>query len=134
MIISHYHLLEMLTQSTCLEVSRENGSDAQIIAKIEDHKGVHNLEEIIKASDAIMVARGDLGIECALEELPIIQRKAVGACLAEETSNNRHHMLESMIESPVPTRAEKMWPTQSMRVQTVLCSAEKPPRGNSTNV
>ena len=70
---------------------RENGSDAQIIAKIEDHKGVHNLEEIIKASDAIMVARGDLGIECALEELPIIQRKAVGACLAGgKTSNNRH--------------------------------------------
>ena len=86
---------------------RENGSDAQIIAKIEDHKGVHNLEEIIKASDAIMVARGDLGIECALEELPIIQRKAVGACLAGgKPVIIATHMLESMIESPVPTRAE----------------------------
>jgi pyruvate kinase len=86
---------------------RENGSDAQIIAKIEDQKGVRNIEEIIKASDAIMVARGDLGIECAFEDLPIIQRKAVGSCLA----NGRPiivatHMLESMIDSPVPTRAE----------------------------
>jgi len=86
---------------------RENGSDAQIIAKIEDQKGVRNIEEIIKAADAIMVARGDLGIECAFEDLPIIQRKAVGSCLA----NGRPiivatHMLESMIDSPVPTRAE----------------------------
>ncbi len=86
---------------------RENGSDAQIIAKIEDQKGVQNIEEIIKAADALMVARGDLGIECAFEDLPIIQRKAVGSCLA----NGRPiivatHMLESMIESPVPTRAE----------------------------
>ena len=86
---------------------RENGSDAQIIAKIEDQKGVRNIEEIIKAADALMVARGDLGIECAFEDLPIIQRKAVGSCLA----NGRPiivatHMLESMIESPVPTRAE----------------------------
>ncbi len=86
---------------------RENGSDAQIIAKIEDQKGVRNIEEIIKAADALMVARGDLGIECAFEDLPIIQRKAVGSCLA----NGRPiivatHMLESMIGSPVPTRAE----------------------------
>jgi pyruvate kinase len=86
---------------------RENGSDAQIIAKIEDQKGVRNIEEIIKAADAIMVARGDLGIECAFEDLPIIQKKAVGSCLA----NGRPiivatHMLESMIDSPVPTRAE----------------------------
>jgi len=86
---------------------RENGSDAQIIAKIEDQKGVRNIEEIIKAADAIMVARGDLGIECAFEDLPIIQKKAVGLCLA----NGRPiivatHMLESMIDSPVPTRAE----------------------------
>lgn len=86
---------------------RKNGSDAQIIAKIEDHKGVQNIEEIIKAADALMVARGDLGIECAFEDLPIIQRKAVGSCLA----NGRPvivatHMLESMIKSPVPTRAE----------------------------
>ena len=86
---------------------RDNGSDAQIIAKLEDQKGVINVEEIIQSSDALMVARGDLGIECAFEDLPIIQRKAVGACLAAgKPVIVATHMLESMIESPVPTRAE----------------------------
>ena len=85
---------------------RENGSDAQIIAKIEDQKGVQNIEEIIKASDALMVARGDLGIECAFEDLPIIKEKQ-GSCLAGgKPVIIATHMLESMIESPVPTRAE----------------------------
>ena len=54
---------------------KENGSDANIIAKIEDQQGVSNLGEIVSASDAIMIARGDLGIECAFEDLPIIQEK-----------------------------------------------------------
>lgn len=86
---------------------RDNGSDAQIIAKLEDQKGVINVEEIIQSSDALMIARGDLGIECAFEDLPIIQRKAVGACLAAgKPVIVATHMLESMIESPVPTRAE----------------------------
>jgi pyruvate kinase len=86
---------------------RDNGSDAQIIAKLEDQKGVSNIDEIISASDAIMVARGDLGIECAFEDLPIIQRKTVGACLANgKPVIVATHLLESMIESPVPTRAE----------------------------
>jgi pyruvate kinase len=86
---------------------RDNGSDAQIIAKLEDQKGVANIEEIIQAADALMVARGDLGIECAFEELPIIQRKAVGSSLsAGKPVIVATHMLESMIESPVPTRAE----------------------------
>lgn len=86
---------------------RDNGSDAHIIAKLEDQKGVSNIDEIITASDAIMVARGDLGIECAFEDLPIIQRKTVGACLANgKPVIVATHLLESMIESPVPTRAE----------------------------
>lgn len=86
---------------------RDNGSDAQIIAKLEDQKGVSNIDEIITASDAIMIARGDLGIECAYEDLPIIQRKTVGACLANgKPVIVATHLLESMIESPVPTRAE----------------------------
>ena len=86
---------------------RDNGSDAQIIAKLEDQKGVANIEEIIQSADALMVARGDLGIECPFEELPIIQRKAVGASLsAGKPVIVATHMLESMIDSPVPTRAE----------------------------
>jgi pyruvate kinase len=86
---------------------QDNNSDAQIIAKIEDQQGVSNLDEIINASDALMVARGDLGIECAFEELPIIQRRAVGACQSRgKPVIVATHLLESMIESPVPTRAE----------------------------
>ena len=86
---------------------RENGSSAQVIAKLEDQQGVSNIDEIISASDAIMIARGDLGIECAFEDLPIIQRKTVGACLANgKPVIIATHLLESMIESPVPTRAE----------------------------
>ena len=86
---------------------KENGSDANIIAKIEDQQGVSNLIEIVSASDAIMIARGDLGIECAFEDLPIIQRKTVGVCLANgKPVIIATHLLESMIDSPVPTRAE----------------------------
>jgi len=50
---------------------------AQIVAKIEDQSAVHAIDEIIKAADLVMVARGDLGIECPMEELPIIQRRIV---------------------------------------------------------
>ena len=86
---------------------RDNGSQAQIIAKLEDQKGVENISEIIQSADALMVARGDLGIECAFEDLPIIQRNAVGASLAAgKPVIVATHMLESMIDSPVPTRAE----------------------------
>ena len=86
---------------------KDNGSDAQIIAKLEDQKGVANIDEIIQSADALMVARGDLGIECPFEDLPIIQRKAVGSSLsAGKPVIVATHMLESMIDSPVPTRAE----------------------------
>ncbi len=84
-----------------------NDSDARIVAKIEDQSAVRNLDAIIAAADGLMVARGDLGIECPYEELPIIQRRAVGACLAQgKPVIVATHLLESMIDSPVPTRAE----------------------------
>jgi len=68
---------------------------------------VQNLDEIIREADAVMVARGDLGIECPYEELPIIQRKAVKTCLrVGRPVIVATHMLESMIENPSPTRAE----------------------------
>jgi pyruvate kinase len=84
-----------------------NGSKAKIIAKIEDQTAIANLDEIIKATDSLMVARGDLGIECPLEDLPVIQRRAVKACFNYgKPVIIATHTLESMITSPVPTRAE----------------------------
>ena len=78
-----------------------------IIAKIEDQQAVKNLNEIISVADGVMVARGDLGIECPYEELPIIQRKAVKTCLrVGRPVIVATHMLESMIMNPMPTRAE----------------------------
>jgi pyruvate kinase len=78
-----------------------------IIAKIEDQQAVKNLTEIIREADGIMVARGDLGIECPYEELPIIQRRTVKLCLRMgRPVIVATHMLESMIENPIPTRAE----------------------------
>jgi pyruvate kinase len=82
-------------------------SRVRIIAKIEDQSAIDNLQEIVSACDALMVARGDLGIECPFEELPVIQRRAVNACLASgKPVIIATHMLESMIGQPVPTRAE----------------------------
>jgi pyruvate kinase len=81
--------------------------DAKIIAKIEDQQAVTNLHDLIDAADGIMVARGDLGIECPYEELPIIQRRTVKACIRYgKPVIVATHMLESMIENPMPTRAE----------------------------
>lgn len=79
----------------------------RIVAKIEDQLAVKNLLEIITEADAVMVARGDLGIECPYEELPIIQRRIVKTCLRiGRPVIVATHMLESMIENPMPTRAE----------------------------
>jgi pyruvate kinase len=82
-------------------------SDAKIVAKIEDQQAVVNLFDLIDAADGVMVARGDLGIECPYEELPIIQRRTVKACIRYgKPVIVATHMLESMIENPMPTRAE----------------------------
>lgn len=88
-------------------VLTEHGSEAKTIAKIEDQHAVSVVDDIIDHADAVMVARGDLGIECPMEELPIIQRRIVKRCIqAGRQVIVATHMLESMIENPVPTRAE----------------------------
>jgi len=88
-------------------VLAEHGSEARTVAKIEDQHAVSVLDEIIDASDAVMVARGDLGVECPMEELPIIQRRIVKHCIKRgKQVIVATHMLESMIENPLPTRAE----------------------------
>ncbi len=84
-----------------------HNSKARVIAKIEDQSAVKLIAEIIKETDAVMIARGDLGIECPMEELPIIQRKILKIALKiGKQVIVATHMLESMIENPVPTRAE----------------------------
>lgn len=86
---------------------QEHGVEGKIIAKIEDQSAITNLDEIIRASDGLMVARGDLGIECPYEQLPIIQRRAVKSCIrGRKPVIIATHMLESMIDNPLPTRAE----------------------------
>lgn len=86
---------------------REHQSSARIVAKIEDQLAVKNINEIIRRTDLVMVARGDLGIECAMEDLPIIQRRIVKRCITYGIPVIvATHMLESMITNPVPTRAE----------------------------
>jgi pyruvate kinase len=83
------------------------GSRARIIAKIEDQSGLRNLETIVKAADAVMVARGDLGIEIDYHTLPLVQTRIVETCLTEgKPVIIATHLLESMIRAPMPTRAE----------------------------
>ncbi|MFT3867298.1 MAG: pyruvate kinase [Nibricoccus sp.] len=103
--------LSFVREAKDIEILREflrtHRSPAQIIAKIEDQSAIENLKDIVQACDALMVARGDLGIECPFEDLPIIQRRAVQKCLQHgKPVIIATHMLESMITSPMPTRAE----------------------------
>ena len=89
------------------EIMREEGRRIPVIAKIEKPQAVENLEEIIDAFDAIMVARGDLGVELPLEQVPLVQKRAVE--LARRWAKPvivATQMLESMISSSIPTRAE----------------------------
>lgn len=80
---------------------------ARIIAKIEDQSGVRYLEDIVSAADAVMVARGDLGIEIDYHTLALVQTRMVQVCLRlGKPVIIATHLLESMISSPMPTRAE----------------------------
>ena len=105
----------------------DNQSSAKVVAKIEDQSGIENLQEILDVSDALMVARGDLGIEVPYEELPIIQMQAVNdALVSGKPVIMATHLLESMIESPMPTRAEITDVSNSVfeRVDCVMLSGE----------
>ncbi|MFP4114784.1 MAG: pyruvate kinase [Spirochaetota bacterium] len=89
------------------QILREHESSIRVIAKIEDQEGLENIEEIVRISDGVMVARGDLGVQLAIEEIPLAQKRIISLC-------NDHNkpvitatqMLDSMIENPRPTRAE----------------------------
>jgi pyruvate kinase len=89
------------------QIMREEGVMLPVIAKIEKPQAIDNLDEVIKAFDGFMVARGDLGVECPLEDVPFLQKRVV----AKARRNAKPvivatQMLESMISNPAPTRAE----------------------------
>ena len=86
---------------------RERGKKTRIIAKIEKPQAIKNIDKIIKASDGLMVARGDLGVEMPMESVPIHQKKIVNKCnKAYKPVIIATQMLESMVEQKTPTRAE----------------------------
>lgn len=89
------------------KIIEDFGGDARIIAKIESRTGVKNIDEIIKEADGIMVARGDLGVEVPMEELPLIQKDIIRKCRENgKFAIVATEMLASMYENPRPTRAE----------------------------
>ena len=89
------------------KIIEDSGGDALIISKIESRMGIENIDEIIDESDGIMVARGDLGVEVPLEELPVLQKDIIRKCRQKgKFAIVATEMLASMYENPRPTRAE----------------------------
>lgn len=106
---------------------KQLGSSARVIAKIEDQAGVRNMEEIVREADSIMVARGDLGIEIDYHKLPLVQSQLVQHSHAEgKPVIIATHLLESMVSSPMPTRAEISDISNAIREQAdaVMLSGE----------
>ena len=92
---------------TAREIIEKAGGDALIISNIESRRGIENIDEIIDESDGIMVARGDLGVDVPMEELPVLRKSIIKKCRQKgKFAIVATEMLASMYESPRPTRAE----------------------------
>ncbi len=88
-------------------LDENGGGHMRVIAKIENADGVEHIEEIIEAADAVMIARGDMGVEIPFEEIPILQKRIIkAATMAGRQVITATQMLESMVHNPRPTRAE----------------------------
>ena len=99
----------MRTKKDILEVRKVlgDGSRCRVIAKIESREGIKNIDEIIKVSDGIMIARGDMGVSLPVYQIPVIQKMIIKKCnLAGKFVITATQMLESMTENRIPTRAE----------------------------
>ena len=100
-VVTHYDILEIR------EMIKGVLPDCGIIAKIENRDGIHNLRAIMKSSDGIMVARGDMGVSLPVYEVPVMQKKIIKQCnAAGKPVITATQMLESMIHNRMPTRAE----------------------------
>lgn len=108
-------------------LEKHNAGHIQIISKIENQEGIENIEEIVKISDGIMIARGDLGIEIPIHELPYYQKYILDACFKYgRTCIMATELLKSMTTCPFPTRAEvsDVYNSVIARVDAVMLSDE----------
>ena len=115
------------TAEDVLEIRKildENGGrDINIIAKIENQQGVDNIDSIMEVADGIMIARGDMGVEIPLEDVPVIQKEIINKVYnAGKQVITATQMLDSMIKNPRPTRAETTeWQMPFIREQARSC-------------